>query len=129
MSKSFTPKVGAKKTRTTHRTSASKVSAKKAQATHRQPISQIAAEKASNTHRKEISKVATETVRGTHRTPPPTSESRFCGAGLPPVVTLSPIAVPFSALADPPRWSTRQDFLAQMNLVLDILRMPFGDMM
>ncbi|MGB6197667.1 MAG: phasin family protein [Methyloceanibacter sp.] len=67
MSKSFTPKVGAKKTRTTHRTSASKVSAKKAQATHRKPISQIAAEKASNTHRKEISKVATETVRGTHR--------------------------------------------------------------
>ena len=67
MSKSFTPKVGAKKTRTTHRTSASKVSAKKAQATHRKPIPQIAAEKASNTHRKEISKVATETVRGTHR--------------------------------------------------------------
>ena len=28
-----------------------------------------------------------------------------------------------------PRWSRRLDFLAQMNLVLDILRMPFGDMM
>ena len=28
-----------------------------------------------------------------------------------------------------PRWSTCQDFLAQMNLVLDIVRMPFGDMM
>ena len=27
-----------------------------------------------------------------------------------------------------PRWSRRLDFLAQMNLVLDILRMPFGDM-
>ena len=51
MSKSFTPKVGTKKTRTTHR----------------KPTSQVAAEKASNTHRKEISKVATETVRGTHR--------------------------------------------------------------
>ena len=51
MSKSFTPKVGAKKTRTTHR----------------KPTSQVAAEKASNTHRKETSKVATETVRGTHR--------------------------------------------------------------
>ena len=53
MSKSFTPKVGAKKTRT--------------KATHRKPTSQVAAEKASNTHRKETRKVATETVRGTHR--------------------------------------------------------------
>jgi hypothetical protein len=26
-----------------------------------------------------------------------------------------------------PRWSQCLDFLAQMNLVLDILRMPFGD--
>ena len=67
MSKSFTPKVGAKKTRTTHRKSTSKVSAKKAHPTHRKPISQVAAEKASNTHRKETPKVATETVRGTHR--------------------------------------------------------------
>ena len=67
MSKSFTPKVGAKKTRTTHRKSTSQVSAKKAQSTHRKPTSQVAAEKASNTHRKETSKVATETVRGTHR--------------------------------------------------------------
>ena len=67
MSKSFTPKVGAKKTRTTHRKSTSKVSAKKAHPTHRKPTSQVAAEKASNTHRKETSKVATETVRGTHR--------------------------------------------------------------
>jgi hypothetical protein len=67
MSKSFTPKVGAKKTRTTHRTSASKVSAKKAHPTHRKPTSQVAAEKASNTHHKETPKVATETVRGTHR--------------------------------------------------------------
>jgi hypothetical protein len=66
MSKSFTPKVGAKKTRTTHRKSTSKVSAKKAP-THRKPTSQVAAEKASNTHRKETPKVATETVRGTHR--------------------------------------------------------------
>jgi hypothetical protein len=61
MSKSFTPKVGAKETPTTHRKSTSKVSAKKAHPTHRKPTSQIAAEKASNT------KVATETVRGTHR--------------------------------------------------------------
>ena len=67
MSKSFTPKVGAKKTRTTHRKSTSKVSAKKAHPTHRKPTSQVAAEKASNTHRKETPKVATETVRGTHR--------------------------------------------------------------
>ena len=67
MSKSFTPKVGAKKTRTTHRKSTSQVSAKKAQSTHRKPTWQVAAEKASNTHRKETSKVATETVRGTHR--------------------------------------------------------------
>ena len=67
MSKSFTPKVGAKKTRTTHHKSSSQVSAKKAQSTHRKPTSQVAAEKASNTHRKETSKVATETVRGTHR--------------------------------------------------------------
>ena len=67
MSKSFTPKVGAKKARTTHRKSTSQVSAKKAQSTHRKPTSQVAAEKASNTHRKETSKVATETVRGTHR--------------------------------------------------------------
>ena len=51
MSKSFTPKVGTKKTRTTHR----------------KPTSQVAAEKASNTHRKETPKVATETLRGTHR--------------------------------------------------------------
>ena len=29
----------------------------------------------------------------------------------------SPIGVPFSALADLPRWSTCLDFLAQMNLV------------
>jgi hypothetical protein len=65
MSKSFTPKVGAKKTRTTHRKSTSKVSAKKAHPTHRKPTSQVAAE--SNTHRKETPKVATETVRGTHR--------------------------------------------------------------
>ena len=28
-----------------------------------------------------------------------------------------------------PRWSRCLDFLAQMNLVLDILRMPFGDVM
>jgi hypothetical protein len=67
MSKSFTPKVGAKKTRTTHRKSTSKISAKKAHPTHRKPTSQVAAEKASNTHRKETPKVATETVRGTHR--------------------------------------------------------------
>jgi len=67
MSKSFTPKVGAKKTHTTHRKSTSKVGAKKAHPTHRKPISQVAAEKASNTHRKETPKVATETVRGTHR--------------------------------------------------------------
>ena len=67
MSKSFTPKVGAKKTRTTHRKSSSKVSAKKAHPTHRKPISQVAAEKASNTHHKETPKVTTETVRGTHR--------------------------------------------------------------
>jgi len=67
MSKSFTPKVGAKKTRTTHRKSTSKVSAKKAHPTHRKPTSQVAAENASNTHRKETPKVATETVRGTHR--------------------------------------------------------------
>ena len=67
MSKSFTPKVGAKKTRTTHRKSTSKVSAKKAHPTHRKPTSQVAAEKASNTHRKETPKVATETVLGTHR--------------------------------------------------------------
>ncbi|MGA7535453.1 MAG: phasin family protein [Pseudolabrys sp.] len=67
MSKSFTPKVGAKKTRSTHRKSTSKVSAKKAHPTHRKPTSQVAAEKASNTHRKETPKVATETVRGTHR--------------------------------------------------------------
>src|SRR6476469_4241564 len=66
MSKSFTPKVGAKKTRTTHRKSTAKVSAKKAHPTHRKPTSQVAAEKASNTHRKETPKVATETVRGTH---------------------------------------------------------------
>jgi hypothetical protein len=64
MSKSFTPKVGAKKTRTTH---PSKVSAKKAHPTHRKPTSQVAAEEASNTHHKERPKVATETVRGTHR--------------------------------------------------------------
>ena len=61
MSKSFTPKVGAKKTPTTHSKSTSKVSAKKAHPTHRKPTSQVAAEKANNT------KVATETVRGTHR--------------------------------------------------------------
>ena len=67
MSKSFTHKVGAKKTRTTHRKSTSKVSAKKAHPTHRKPTSQVAAEKASNTHRKETPKVATETVHGTHR--------------------------------------------------------------
>jgi hypothetical protein len=67
MSKSFTPKVGAKKTRPTHRKSTSKVSAKKAHPTHRKPTSQVAAQKASNTHRKETPKVATETVRGTHR--------------------------------------------------------------
>jgi phasin len=67
MSKSFTPKVDAKKTRTTHRKSTSKVSAKKAHPTHRKPTSQAAAEKASNTHRKETPKVATETVGGTHR--------------------------------------------------------------
>jgi hypothetical protein len=67
MSKSFTPKVDAKKTRTTDRKSTSKVSAKKAHPTHRKPTSQVAAEKASNTHRKETPKVATETVRGTHR--------------------------------------------------------------
>jgi hypothetical protein len=67
MSKSFTPKVGAKKTRTTHRKSTSKVSAKKAHPTHHKPTSQVAAEKASNTHRKETPKVAAETVRGTHR--------------------------------------------------------------
>src|SRR5262245_23787139 len=67
MSKSFTPKVGAKKTRITHRKSSSKVSAKKTHPTHRKPISQVAAEKASNTHHKETPKVATETVRGTHR--------------------------------------------------------------
>jgi len=67
MSKSFTPKVGAKETPTTHRKSTSKVSAKKAHPTHRKPTSQVAAEKASNAHRKETPKVATETVRGTHR--------------------------------------------------------------
>src|SRR5262245_57888675 len=67
MSKSFTPKVGAKKTRITHRKSSSKVSAKKAHPTHRKPTSQVAAENASNTHHKETPKVATETVRGTHR--------------------------------------------------------------
>ena len=67
MSKSFTPKVGAKKTRTTRSKSTSKVSPKNAHPTHRKPTSQVAAEKASNTHRKETSKVATETVRGTHR--------------------------------------------------------------
>src|SRR5262245_9032690 len=48
MSKSFTPKVGTKKTRTTHSKSTSKVSTKKA-------------------HPTQIPKVATETVRGTHR--------------------------------------------------------------
>src|SRR6476660_1237335 len=67
MSKSFTPKVDAKKTRTTDRKSTSKVSAKKAHPTHRKPTSQVAAEKASNTHRRETPKVATETVGGTHR--------------------------------------------------------------
>src|SRR6478672_13427809 len=67
MSKSFTPKVGAKETPTTHRKSTSKVSAKKAHPTHPKPTSQVAAEKASNAHRKETPKVATETVRGTHR--------------------------------------------------------------
>jgi len=67
MSKSFTPKVGAKKTPTTHRKSTSEVSAKKAHPTHRKPTSQVAAEKVSNAHRKETPKVATETVRGTHR--------------------------------------------------------------
>jgi len=67
MSKSFTPKVGAKETPTTHRKSTSKVSAKKAHPTHRKPTSQVAAEKVSNAHRKETPKVATETVRGTHR--------------------------------------------------------------
>ena len=67
MSKSFTPKVGAKETPTTHRKSTSKVSAKNAHPTHRKPTSQVAAEKASNAHRKETPKVATETVRGTHR--------------------------------------------------------------
>jgi hypothetical protein len=61
MSKSFTPKVGAKKTRTKHRNPTSKVRAKKAHPTH------VAAEKTNNTHRKETPKVATETVRGTHR--------------------------------------------------------------
>src|SRR6476661_6521376 len=67
MSKSFTPKVDAKKTRTTDRKSTSKVSAKKAHPTHRKPTSQVAAEKVSNAHRTETPKVATETVRGTHR--------------------------------------------------------------
>src|SRR6476646_1024739 len=67
MSKSFTPKVGAKETPTTHRKSTSKVSVKKAHPTHPKPTSQVAAEKASNAHRKETPKVATETVRGTHR--------------------------------------------------------------
>ena len=67
MSKSFTPKVGAKETATTHRKSTSKVSAKKAHPTHPKPTSQVAAEKASNAPRKETPKVATETVRGTHR--------------------------------------------------------------
>src|SRR6476660_9371843 len=66
MSKSFTPKVGAKKTPTAHRKSTSEVSAKKAHPTHRKPTSQVAAEKVSNAHRKETPKVATETVRGTH---------------------------------------------------------------
>ena len=66
MSKSFTPKVGAKKTRTTHRKSTSKVSAKKAHPTHRKPTSH-AAEKASDTLRKETPKVVTATVHGTHR--------------------------------------------------------------
>ena len=67
MSKSFTPKVGAKETPTTHRKSTSKVSAKKAHPTHRKPTSQVAAEKASDTLHKETPKVATETVHGTHR--------------------------------------------------------------
>jgi hypothetical protein len=67
MSKSSTPKVAAKKTRTTHRKSTSKVGAKKAHTTHREPTTQVAAEQASNTHRKEASKVAAETVRGAHR--------------------------------------------------------------
>jgi len=66
MSKSFTPKVGAKKTPTAHRKSTSEVSAKKAHPTHRKPTSQVAAEKVSNAHRKETPKVATETVGGTH---------------------------------------------------------------
>jgi hypothetical protein len=62
MSKSFTPKVGAKKTCTKHRNPTSKDRAKKAHPTH------VAAEKTSNTRRKETPKVATETVRGgTHR--------------------------------------------------------------
>jgi hypothetical protein len=67
MSKSSTPKVAGKKTRTTHRKSTSKVGAKKAHTTHREPTTQVAAEQASNTHRKEASKVAAETVRGAHR--------------------------------------------------------------
>jgi phasin len=66
MSKSSTPKVGAKKTRTTHRKSTSKVGAKKARTTHRKPASQVAAEKASNIHRKEAPKVAAEAVRDTN---------------------------------------------------------------
>ena len=40
----------------------------------------------------------------------------------------SPIGLPFSALADLPRWSTCQDFLAQMNLVLSMLFDPIEDL-
>ena len=39
------------------------------------------------------------------------------------------IGVPFSLAWISPRWSRCLDFPAQMNLVLDILRMPFGDIM
>jgi hypothetical protein len=67
MTKSFTPKVAAKKARNTKRKPASKVTSDKARDSHRKPTAKVAAKELLDTDRKAASKVFAEKVRDTRR--------------------------------------------------------------